>query len=94
MLIGCNLSDYETRASGSNALAAAATNEYEDEIDLFLGRVDDTMGEEELIDVLHSVFQEMFNDDTSSAFREKYRPVIREYLALLNSAKNGGDIHH
>jgi hypothetical protein len=75
-------------------LHAAATNEYEDEIDMFLGRVDDTTGEEELIDILHGVFQEMFNDDTSSASREKYRPVIREYLFLLNSAKNGGNIHH
>lgn len=68
-------------------LHAAATNEYEDEIDMFLGRINESMDEEQLLDVLHKVFQEMFNDDGSAISREKYRPVVCEYLKLRNADK-------
>jgi hypothetical protein len=45
------------------------------------------MSEEQLLDVIHKVFQEMFNAQEDDTSREKYRPIIHEYLKLRNGNK-------
>ncbi|OGZ95309.1 MAG: hypothetical protein A3I44_01695 [Candidatus Sungbacteria bacterium RIFCSPLOWO2_02_FULL_51_17] len=61
---------------------ATADNEYEDEARMFLSRINDSMKEDELLVVLHTVFQEMFNFNKDEETREELRPIIREYLKL------------
>ena len=63
-------------------LYAGIDEEYEDETSMFLSRINTSMNEEELLDIMHKVFQEMFNVPNDDATRERYRSIIQEYLRI------------
>ncbi|OGZ45219.1 MAG: hypothetical protein A3C84_02710 [Candidatus Ryanbacteria bacterium RIFCSPHIGHO2_02_FULL_48_12] len=65
-------------------LHAGIDGEYEEEVKMFLSRINDSMNEEELLDVMHGVFQQMFNLPSDDVIREKYRPVVQEYLKIIS----------
>jgi hypothetical protein len=63
-------------------LVIGTDKEYEHEIKLFLSTVDDSMGEDQLVDTIKNIFKEMFNVIHDDDFQEKYRELVREYLRL------------
>ena len=68
-------------------LHAQAINEYEDEASMFLERINDSMGEEQLLDIMHDVLQKMFNLSDSKESRENIRPIVKRYINFKNSGK-------
>ena len=59
--------------------------EYEDEVSIFLERVNSSMDAAQLVEVLREIFHEMFGmpkDDTKSEACEK---IVQEYLRLRDS---------
>ena len=56
--------------------------EYEHEVALFLGKIDDSMNEEQLVETLRKIFKDMFNIIHDSDFQAKYREIVQEYLRL------------
>jgi hypothetical protein len=59
--------------------------EYEDEVRMFLERVNTSMGTKQLIDVLREIFHEMFGMPKDDTKLEAYEKIVKEYLRLRDS---------
>jgi hypothetical protein len=63
-------------------LFIGSDKEYKHEIELFLNNIDDSMNEDQLVEVMRKIFKEMFNVIHDGDFQERYREIVREYLRL------------
>ena len=65
-------------------LVIGTDTEYEDEIAMFLQRINHSMAEPELTEVLRQVFREMFSaDQVDSVPADTFRLITQKYLSLL-----------
>jgi hypothetical protein len=66
-------------------LVIGTAAEYEDEVRMFLERVDTSMDKKQLVEVLHEIFHEMFATPKHRAKLEAHEKIVQEYLKLRDS---------
>ena len=66
-------------------LVIGTDTEYEDEVRMFLERINDSMSEKQLIEVLNEIFCEMFNMPKENTNLDPHRKIVSEYLRLRDS---------
>jgi hypothetical protein len=59
--------------------------EYEVEVKMFLERVNDSMDENRLVEVLREIFSGMFSMPKENANLDPYKEIVSEYLRLRDS---------
>ena len=66
-------------------LVIGTDTEYEDEVRMFLERINDSMNEKQLVEVLNEIFSEMFNMAKENTNLDPYEKIASEYLRLRDS---------
>jgi hypothetical protein len=66
-------------------LVIGTDTEYKDEVRMFLERINDSMNEKQLVEVLNEIFSEMFNMAKENTNLDPYEKIASEYLRLRDS---------
>jgi hypothetical protein len=66
-------------------LVIGTDTEYEDEVRMFLERINESMNAKQLVEVLHKIFCEMFNTPKENRNLDPYGEIVSEYLRLRDS---------